>query len=41
MLIPKKVYRRIIGVSAINIVKKYLLKGILVRVEKKHLKPKP
>lgn len=36
MLIPKKVYRRIIGVSAINIVKTYLLKGIPVRVEKKH-----
>ena len=36
MLIPRKVYRRITGVSAINIVKAYLLKGIPVKVEKKH-----
>lgn len=37
ILIPKKVYKRIIGVSAINIVKTYLLKGIPVKVENKHI----
>lgn len=36
MLIPRKVYRRIIGVSAINIVKTYLPKDIPVKIEKKH-----
>lgn len=36
MLIPRKVYRRITGVSAINIVKIYLLKVIPVNVENKH-----
>lgn len=36
MLIPRKVYKRIIGVSAKNIVKTYLMKGIPVKVEKKH-----
>ena len=36
MLIPRKVYRRIIGVSVINIVKTYLLKDILVKIEKRH-----
>jgi len=34
MLIPRKIYSRITGVSAINIVKAYLLKGIPVKVEK-------
>lgn len=36
MLIPKKVYSSIIGVSAINIVKAYLLKEIPVNTEKNH-----
>lgn len=36
MLMPKKVYKSIIGVSAISIVKTYLLKEIPVNTEKKH-----
>jgi hypothetical protein len=36
MLIPRKVYRRITGVSATNIVKIYFVKDIPVKVEKKH-----
>ncbi len=36
MLIPKKVYKRITGVSAINIVTTYLIKDIPVNTEKKH-----
>lgn len=35
MLIPKNVYKRITGVSAINIVKIYLIKVISVNTEKK------
>lgn len=37
ILIPKKVYKRIIGVSAKNIIKTYLLKLIPVKVEKKQI----
>lgn len=37
MLIPRKVYKRIMGASAKSIVKIYLLKEIPVKAEKKHI----